>query len=304
MKDSFYFKKNGRCFNMSTPECETICLWSNGKCGSFIDLYNDNTLRFIEYDYEPDAESEGNVVRKKYTTEEEISQCPIVAVGIIAFYFKCIANHIHDSEKIYEDYYKKCYDDYLRFEKMRLDYWERKNSIPLEFAQKHLKQELLRIVRSKLILEYLMEYDIKTVDNLTRNYIRYVKRKTKTSKSSIKVDEKNIFSSGLNPEKISSALKKTCRHGMGEKQFAVTTKEFFTSIYWVYGTTDVDYLKWLKQEKIVEVMDTRLQNVKPHKKKQLLLEELQSIFQRYNSHAQWEDKQEFYFPLCNKINRG
>lgn len=299
--------KKGRYYSISTPLYgELICPWENDKYGSMQDIYDSDTLRFIEYYFEHSNDNNDDVLLPKYHTKEEMMQAPIVADGIVVYWMKwCCDNSLqYDTAQLFDDYYDKNFNSYERWQKRSFDYWKRKDLIPLEFAKKHLTDEMRRIVNSKTLSQYLPEIDMEKIDALTKNYIEYVKDKVKQLKSASIGIDLNIFSEGHNVPKIVAELKKINKTGFGPKQFVVIAKEFFVSISWLSDTSDVNVLKWMKQMKIVNTAATKLQNVPEHKDKEKMLETMRNIFQRRNAHYIWEDKQDFYMPGVEKINQG
>lgn len=299
--------EKGRYWTISTQLLgELICPWENGKYGSMIDLYDSDTLRFIDYYYEPACDGKDEILLKNHLTEEDMKQCPIVAEGIVVYWMKecCDKAFQYDAAQLFDDYYDKCFKDYEKWQKRSFDYWKRKDNIPLAFAKKHLTDEIRRIATSKALVQYLPQNDIEKINDLTKNYVEYIKYKIKELNVESKGIKLNIFTEGHNVAKIVNELKKIDKTGFGPKQFVVIVKEFFVSISWLSDTSDVNVLKWMKQNKIVVTKATKLQNVSIHKNRESMLELLRNTFQRLNAHYVWEDKQEFYLPGVEKINQG
>lgn len=299
--------KQGRYYSISSPAMgEYVCPWANGKYGSIIDLYDADILRFIDYYYEPGDGNKDEVVLEIHHTEEERKQCPIVAEGVIVFWLKWCTDHAlqYDIAQIFDDYYDKCFHDYERWQQRKFDYWKYKSKLPLDFAKKHLNDEMRRIAKSKALSEYLTTQDNAKISELTQNYIEYVRDKIKQLELSPAGIELKVFSEGHNIKKIASALMKIDKTGFGPKQFVFIAKKFFISIGWLQDTSAVNFLKWMKQKKIVSTKAEKLQNVPVHENESEMMDKLQNTFQRLNAHGNWEDLQEFYLPGYEKINQG
>jgi hypothetical protein len=304
---NMFSNKLGRYYHLTRPIMgEYICPWKNGKYGLMIDLYETDTLRFVEYHYEPATEDKAEVLKKLYYTQEEMKNCPIVAEGIIVYWMKwCCDNAFqYNTVQLYEDYYNKQYNDYEKWQQRYFDYWKRSNKLPLEFAQKHLSDEMRRIANSKILSQYLPEKDYKKINDLSNNYIGYVKYKISQLKMKPSDLDVKIFSPSHNVDKIVAELKRINRKGFGPKQFVVIVKKFFVSISWLTDTTDVNVLKWMKLNNIVELQATKLQNIPENKNEDKMMDKLRQTFQRMNSSGIWEDKQEFYLAGEEKINKG
>lgn len=299
--------KQGRYYSISSPTLgEYVCPWSNGKYGSIIDLYDADVLRFIDYYYEPGDDSKDEVVLERHHTEEERKQCPVVAEGVIVYWLKWCTDHAlqYDIAQIFDDYYDKCFRDYERWQQRKFDYWKYKSKLPLDFAKKHLNDEMGRIAKSKVLSEYLTPQDYAKISELTQNYIEYVRDKIKQLDLSPSGIELKVFSEGHNTKKIISELKRIDLTGFGQKQFVSIARDFFISIGWLQDTSKAHFLKWMKQNKIVSVKADKLENVPINEKTNEMIDKLQNTFQRLNAHGNWEDKQEFYLPGFEKINQG
>ncbi len=299
--------QNGRRWSITTLLLgETVCKWENGEYGSMVDINDSNVLRFIDYHFEEGSDDESKELVTEHLTEQDRQKCPKVAEGIVVFWLKwCVDNSLqYDTAKLFDDYYDKCFNDYLRFEKRTFDYWKRKNQIPLEFAKKHVSDELEKIVISRDLSKYLPKQDMDLINDLTTNYISYVRDKIGKLELNPKGVVLNFFSEGLDSKKIATSLKKIDKTGFGPKQFVVIAKEFFSEIGWLSDFKDVSILRWMKQNNIVSTKANKLQNVPEHQKKGEMLETLRKTFQYYNSHGNWEDRSDFYVPKAEKINQG
>lgn len=303
--------KKGRFWSISSLLMgELVCPWENGEVGSMVDIYDSNTLRFIDYEHDPDSEDPLAGLRIRHLTEDERKQCPIVAEGIIVFWIKCCTDNAlqYDVAQLFDDYYEKCYQDYERWQKRSFDYWKRKESLPLVFAKKHLTDEMRRIANSKVLSEFLPANDNEKIKLLAENYIEYVKDKVNQLKLTHKVVsriELNIFTDDHNVKKIVEELKKIDRTGFGPKEFVAIVQEFFIAISWLTETDNVKVVTWMNQKKIVnvKVLDLKHVNRNPEGKDKMI-EKLRNTFQRKNSAGRWEDIQVFFLPGCEKINKG
>ena len=202
--DLYLSHDNGRFFSISRPLYgEHICPWKNGKYGSMVDIYDSDTLRFIEYLYEQGNDNKDEVLLPKYHTKEEREQAPIVADGIVVYWMKwCCDNALqYDVAQLFDDYYAKNFNNFVRWVKKSFDYWKRKDLVPLEFAKKHLSDEKRRIATSKALSQYLPESDMNRINDLAKNYIEYVQEKIKQ----LKLSQGNIPVT-ISTEKLKSAI--------------------------------------------------------------------------------------------------
>lgn len=194
----------GKYFSISRPIMgEHICPWANGDFGSMVDIYESDTLRFIDYYYELDSHGNHKNIRIKHLTDEDRKQCPIVAEGIVVYWMKwCCDNALqYDAAQLFDDYYDNCFKDYERWQSRRFDYWKHKPHLPLNFAIKHLTDERKRIATSKALTPYLLDRDNELIKGLTENYIEYVKNKVKQ----LRLSQGNI-SETISTERLTSAI--------------------------------------------------------------------------------------------------
>ena len=310
--NSYYLRREkGRYWTISTPLLgELICPWENGEVGSMIDIYDSDTLRFIDFEHDPNSEDPFAGLQRRHLTEDEMKQCPIVAEGIIVFWIKCCEAHAfqYDAAQLFDDYYEKCFQDYERWKQRSFDYWKHKESLPLAFAKKHLADEMRRIANSKALSEFLPANDNEQIRQLTENYIEYVKDKVnqlQLNHKRVGRIELNIFTDDHNVKRIVEELKKIDRTGFGPKEFVAVVQEFFISISWLTEMDNVKVVTWMNQKGIVnvKVLDLKHVNRNPENKDKLI-EKLKNSFQRKNSAGRWEDIQAFFLPGCEKINKG
>jgi len=95
--------------------------------------------------------------------------------------YYCYNNGLnYNVAELFDDYYTRCYKKYTSIEQISADYWRRKKTMPIEFAKKHLTEEINRIEKSQALFDYLIPEDIKRIEDLSKNYIEYVKEKVGT----------------------------------------------------------------------------------------------------------------------------
>ncbi len=177
----------GSYTDLSSPKKNyVVCEWANGAYGSLKD-YDElflrrliipeepewDIIRFVKHRWNPEETGAG-LLLKATLTEEEKKLCPIVAVGLVAYYIKQFTlegnRNIHD---IFEKYYEKCLKWYEHKHRATPKGW--KPILPNDFPVKHIKAELGNIEISKALLPYLQEDDAKHIEEIASNYIDFVK---------------------------------------------------------------------------------------------------------------------------------
>ena len=118
-----------------------------------------------------------------------------------------------------------------------------------------------------------------------------------------------VFHDNLNNQQIASALLRTDKLELGEKQFAKAVQEFLLSIGWLVNRIDTHFIVWMKSNQIMHAAANDLQHVKRNETMDTLKDNLKNTFQFLNSTNKWEDKDEYYKKdsLGNtlmKINNG
>lgn len=117
--------------------------------------------------------------------------------------------------------------------------------------------------------------------------------------------EGRVFNNILNERKIIKVLLQIDRLGMGQKQFAFATKEFFREIGWLSTQIDTHYVAWMKNHQIIKINGKDLQHVTRSDKTDALKDNLREKFQFLNSLQKWEDNRDFYLKKDSlKINNG
>ena len=162
----------------SSRTSEFITRWANDAVGSMVDLLGDNTLRFVDYYYKPGHGEEDDVLLKNHTTEEEELACPVVAEGIVTYWLRYRKQK--GTAEIFEEYFSQQKNLYVTSHRNEPDAWER--NLEEEFTtHKHIHEELKRIEHTVLaIKEYVGEEDTSTISEFAENYLRFVRRKSKT----------------------------------------------------------------------------------------------------------------------------
>jgi len=114
-----------------------------------------------------------------------------------------------------------------------------------------------------------------------------------------------VFHSNLDDKPIATALLRTNRLGLGPKQFALATQEFFQSIGWLATAIDTQFVRWMKAREIISAAADTLTHVHRKDSMETLKENLKNIFQFCNATGIWEDKREYYRRNdSQKINDG
>ncbi len=163
--------------------------WMNQKTGEIIDIIGDGCYRFIDYIIE------GDVIRKRYISQEEELNCPIIATGVVGYW-------LHSRDKfsikvLFESYYSLKMSQYEKEHENDDDAWNR--DLKKEFALRyHIPTEKKAIHSSEAIFEFLTEEDVKKVRNITKNYLQFIRFKRKVlyppQYSSNRVIEDTFFS--------------------------------------------------------------------------------------------------------------
>ena len=143
--------------------------WANGKTGSIVDIQGDCVYRFVDY-----LEC-GDEIRLKYKTDaEKLASCPIVASGIVGYWFH--NNQRMNTKSLFESYFDRRYMIYEKAHENDDDAWER--DLKEEFIKsEHIVKEKRRIKNSEAVFEYLTEADIKQVQSISSSYLKFVRRK-------------------------------------------------------------------------------------------------------------------------------
>ena len=115
----------------------------------------------------------------------------------------------------------------------------------------------------------------------------------------------SVFNDKLDERKIITSLLKANRLGLGAKQFAFATKEFFRDLGWLATDIDTHYVGWMKNNQIIKCAANDLQHVTPNNMMVKLKENLKIKFQFLNGKGKWEDNLEYYKKRdSKKINSG
>lgn len=145
--------------------------WKNGEAGEIIDIANDGNYRFVDYVIEDDD------IKKRYISkEEEIQNCPVIATGIVGYW-------LHNRNKfaiksLFESYYSLKMSQYEKEHENDNDAWNR--DLKKEFALRyHIPTEKKAIHSSKAIFDFLPEEDIQKIENITKNYLQFIRFKRK-----------------------------------------------------------------------------------------------------------------------------
>ena len=155
-----------------------ITKWANDVVGAMVDVLDDNVLRFVDYDYKPGHADEVDALESNHPTEDEELECPIVAEGFVVYWLRY--RNQKGTADIFEEYFNQQKTIYIISHKNEPDAWER--NLEEEFTtHKHIHEELKRIEHTVLaIKEYVGEEDTSTISNFAENYLRFVRRKSKT----------------------------------------------------------------------------------------------------------------------------
>ena len=114
-----------------------------------------------------------------------------------------------------------------------------------------------------------------------------------------------VFHDNLDDRKIATALLKTDRLKLGQKQFTVAVQQFFSGIGWLVTTIDTQFVCWMKTHQIMNAAANDLQHVSQHQNTETLKGNLKNTFQFLNAKGIWEDKRDFYKRNdSQKINPG
>lgn len=198
----------------SSKKNYVVCEWANGAYGSLKD-YDElflrrliipeepewDIIRFVEHRRNPKETSAG-LLLKATLTEEEKKLCPIVAVGLVAYYIKQYSlENNRNINDIFEKYYDKCIKWYEYTHHATPNGW--KSIVPNDFPIKHIKAELGNWEISKVLLPYLQDKDAKHIEEIASNYFGFVKE-TKITEVDIKEKEQPMKLS----KELSSELKK------------------------------------------------------------------------------------------------
>lgn len=139
-------------------------VWENGLRGAICDIDHDCIYRFVE------VTEDGAYY--KYKESEWKEKCPIVAVGIIAWWFKYRRTQ-EGIASIYESYYQMRLGQYRDKRKKEPDSW--KANIEKEYLEKHFPHDENQwIKRSEAVLEYFAPEEVQTIKSIANNYILYV----------------------------------------------------------------------------------------------------------------------------------
>ena len=151
----------------SSKKNYVVCEWANGAYGSLKD-YDElflrrliipeepewDIIRFVEHRWNP-KETGAGLLLKATLTEEEKKLCPIVAVGLVAYYIKQYSlENNRNINDIFEKYYDKCIKWYEYTHHATPNGW--KSIVPNDFPIKHIKAELGNWEISKVLLPYLL----------------------------------------------------------------------------------------------------------------------------------------------------
>ena len=198
----------------SSKKNYVVCEWANGAYGSLKD-YDElflrrliipeepewDIIRFVEHRWNP-KETGAGLLLKATLTEEEKKLCPIVAVGLVAYYIKQYSlENNRNINDIFEKYYDKCIKWYEYTHHATPNGW--KSIVPNDFPIKHIKAELGNWEISKVLLPYLQDKDAKHIEEIASNYFGFVKE-TKITEVDIKEKEQPMKLS----KELSSELKK------------------------------------------------------------------------------------------------
>lgn len=119
--------------------------WKNGKVGEIVDVIGDGVYRFVDYLIDKSGE-----IRKRCLSEEDEMACPIVASGIVAYWFRQRDNM--GTKKIFDSYYNMKMASYEKTHECDEDAWNR--DLKREFAcHSHISTEKKR---SKYRKQYLI----------------------------------------------------------------------------------------------------------------------------------------------------
>lgn len=149
----------------------TTDVWMNGEVGKVVDINGDGNYRFVDYVFES-----GNI-RKRYISKEEELNCSVIATGIVGYW-------IHNRNKLtikslFESYYSQKMSQYEKEHENDDDAWNR--DLEEEFALSyHIPTEKKAILLSKSILIFLTEEDVKKIENITKQYLKFIRVKRKT----------------------------------------------------------------------------------------------------------------------------
>lgn len=147
--------------------------WMNRKTGVIIDIIGDGCYRFIDYIIE------GDVIRKRYISQKEELNCPIIATGIVGYWLHCRDNFA--IKILFENYYSLKMSQYEKEHENDDDAWNR--DLKKEFALRyHIPAEKKAIHSSEAIFEFLTEEDVKKIRNITKNYLQFIRFKRNTDK--------------------------------------------------------------------------------------------------------------------------
>lgn len=139
-------------------------VWENGLRGAICDIDHDCIYRFVE------VTEDGAYY--KYKESEWKEKCPIVAVGIIAWWFKYRRTQ-EGIASIYESYYQMRLGQYRDKRKKEPDSW--KANIEKEYLEMHFPHDENQwIKRSEAVLEYFAPEEVQTIKSIANNYILYV----------------------------------------------------------------------------------------------------------------------------------
>lgn len=143
--------------------------WISGQIGKIVDIDGDYVYRFIEYENDGD-------LRIKHIKEDDKLSYPIVATGFVGYWLHFNGNL--GLRNLFESYYEFRLREYEKVHEADEDVWNR--DLQKEFVcSYHIPLEKKLIKASEAIFAYVTTNDKNKINNVTTNYLKFVRAKRK-----------------------------------------------------------------------------------------------------------------------------
>lgn len=143
--------------------------WISGQIGKIVDIDGDYVYRFIEYENDGD-------LRIKHIKEDDKLSYPIVATGFVGYWLHFNGNL--GLRNLFESYYEFRLREYEKVHEADEDVWNR--DLQKEFVcSYHIPLEKKLIKASEAIFAYVTTNDKNKINNVSTNYLKFVRAKRK-----------------------------------------------------------------------------------------------------------------------------